>query len=71
MQARLRIRGTDVAVSTIYRFCSRQGFARLNKNTIHYDATLSRLWLAGKIRLTDLKPQLAPKTKHPNNPHEH
>ena len=67
MQERLQTRGTSVALSTINRYCARNGFARLHPQSIHYDSRISRLWAAGKIRLADLK-QIQKTTTATNTP---
>jgi hypothetical protein len=54
MQDRLRVQGTEVAQSTILRFCGRQGFTRLHSQSHEYSPDLKRRWLAGRLGLADL-----------------
>lgn len=57
MQERLALKGTDVSVPTIHRYCARHGFSRLHRGTQQFDPNLLRAWHAGTVRLADLKPQ--------------
>lgn len=55
MQERLAMKGTDVSLPTIHRYCARQGYSRLHCGTQQFDPNLLRLWQAGQVRLETLK----------------